>query len=341
MSPAEPLSQGGPDSSAGKVNILLQAYISGFRPEDFALVSDQAYAAQNGGRIVRSLLEIGISRKWANVSLVLMGMSKAIEKRLWPFDQPLKQFPLKADVLYNLRRYADDYAVSELAAMSAEELGELVHLNKKHGEAIREAALQFPTAGVTYDLRPLGPDVLKIATRVTRAFKWDTRIHGSAEPFWIWVEDHEGRMIFQLVHMVFRQKTEVLDIDFIISIPNGKPPPSVTIRFVSDRWMGAEQEEEIPLDDLVMPTLTDCHSPRLDIPFLTLGVLHDPVLQDTLGRHIHSLNGIQSQIYWSLANTRLHALVCGPTGCGKSFAGQLAIWHVIFIPSESPVTNIE
>lgn len=38
--------QGGPDTSAGKVNILLQAHISRAYIEDFALVSDTAYAAQ-------------------------------------------------------------------------------------------------------------------------------------------------------------------------------------------------------------------------------------------------------------------------------------------------------
>ena len=106
------------------------------RPEDFALVSDQAYAAQNGGRIVRALLEIAISRKWANVSAVLMSMSKAIEKRLWPFDHPLKQFQLKADTLHMLSRWADEYTVAELAEMSAADGGKLLRLNATHGAAV-------------------------------------------------------------------------------------------------------------------------------------------------------------------------------------------------------------
>ena len=98
----------------GKVNVLLQGYISWAVVEDFALVSDMHYVAQNSGRIVRALLEIVISKKWANTSAVLMGISKAIEKRLWPFDQPLKQFSLKQDVFYGLERWADDYSASQL-----------------------------------------------------------------------------------------------------------------------------------------------------------------------------------------------------------------------------------
>lgn len=318
--------QGGTDTSQGKVNILLQAYISGYRPEDFALVSDQAYAAQNGGRIIRALLEIGISRKWANASTVLMGMSKAIEKRLWPFDQPLKQFQLKAEVFYNLEQFADDYTVGELAAMSAADLGQLVRLNERHGAAIRDAAKQFPTVGIEYALRPLGSDILKIAVHVTRRFNWSSKIHGSAEPFWLWIEDHESFTILQLSHMIFRQSTESLDVEFVISIPNGKPPPSFIIRFVSDRWMGAEEEVPVPLDGLVMPTPTDCHSPRLDIPFLSLDALQDPVLQDAFSSRVNNFNAIQSQIFWTLVNTRLHTLICAPTGCGKSTVAQMALW---------------
>lgn len=71
--------KGGTDSSAGKVNVLLQAWISKAYIDDFALVSDSGYVSQNAGRIVRALLEIAMSKRWAPVTLVLIAMSKAIE----------------------------------------------------------------------------------------------------------------------------------------------------------------------------------------------------------------------------------------------------------------------
>ena len=80
-------------TSQGKVNILLQSYISQHRVEDFALISDQGYIAQNAGRIIRALFEIALSNKWAKASHVLVGLSKVIEKRMWPdVDHPLRQF---------------------------------------------------------------------------------------------------------------------------------------------------------------------------------------------------------------------------------------------------------
>ncbi|KAK0190876.1 Sec63-domain-containing protein [Armillaria mellea] len=305
-----------------KVNILLQGYISRQPVDDFALVSDMAYVAQNGGRIIRALLEIAISRKWANVTA-------SIEKRLWPYDQPLKQFDLKPDVFYALETWADEWAPAELATLGAEELGKLIHMNEHHGKALLTAVKQFPTVKIRYNLRPLGSDVLKICVQVERAFTWNTKVHGSSEPFWLWVEDHDGMDILQLSHLLFRQTTETLNVDFVISIPDGRPSPSVTIRFVSDRWMGAEDEVRVSLQTLTMPVASNTHTPILDIPFLAPTVLRNPALETIFANRLNNFNAIQSQVLWTLINTQSHALLCAPTGSGKTTMLVAVVWSMI------------
>ncbi|KNZ73815.1 Putative helicase mug81 [Termitomyces sp. J132] len=332
----------GANTSQGKVNILLQGAVSRETVEDFALVSDMAYVMQNGGRIVRALLEIAISKKWANVTAVLMGISKAIEKRLWPFDQPLKQFDLKADIFYGLQQWADDWSPAQLRSLSAAELGKLVHLNERHGQALLDATNQFPAVAITYDLRPLGPDVLKISTRVKRAFSWSAKIHGTVEPFWLWIEDSQGLLILQLAHLVFRQSTDVLNVDFIISIPNGIPPSSATIRYVSDRWMGAEEEVFIPLESLVMPTASASNTPLLHLPLLPApSVIRDPsIVKATTGR-IDNLNAIQTQTFWSLVHTKCNALLCAPVGSGKTTIMQSReSWIIVVAPRRSVALEV-
>lgn len=321
------LLQDGANTSHGKVNILLQGAISRELVQDFALVSDMAYVVQNGGRIVRALLEIAISKKWANVTAVLMGISKAIEKRLWPFDQPLKQFDLKADIFYGLQQWADDWSPAQLASLSAVDLGKLVHLNDRHGQALLNATQQFPSVSITYDLRPLGPDVLKICTRVKREFSWNSKVHGTVEPFWLWVEDFQGLLILQLAHLIFRPATDVLNVDFVISIPNGIPPLSVTIRYVSDRWMGAEDEVLIPLESLVMPTASLSNTPLLHLPLLpTSCVIKDASIVKAIEGKIDHFNAIQTQTYWSIVNAKCNALLSAPVGSGKSSLAHILIW---------------
>ncbi|CAG8760424.1 16710_t:CDS:1, partial [Acaulospora colombiana] len=226
---------GGTDTREGKVNILLQAYISNRFVEDFALVSDSMYVAQNGARIIRALLEIALSQRWANASGVLISMSKSVEKRIWGYQHPLEQFDLSPDVRYNLGRWADELEIQELASQTAAELGHLIHLNERYGAFLLKAAKQFPSLHLSTKLRPLSHDLLEIRLRIVQNFSWSTKVHGSVEPFWIWIEDEHGLQILQLSRVAFRQTTDITKLEFIIPLPTPKPD-FLTVRAISDRW---------------------------------------------------------------------------------------------------------
>lgn len=269
-----------------------------------------------------------MSRKWANLTAVLMAISKAIEKRMWPFEHPLKQFQLSGELIHNLQHWANELSPAELATMSAEDLGRLIHLNLKHGAALLTAARQFPSAVISYNLRPLSYELLRIDVQVTRAFEWNVKLHGNAEPFWLWVEDHTGRDILQWMHLQFKPGTAVLDVEFIVQV-RSPPPPSVTIRFLSDRWLGAEDEIFVPLDKLTMPSPSTTRTPALDIPFLPLSALHHPVLETLYAKRFRVFNGIQTQCFWPAYNNPQHMLLSAPNSCGKSVVGHLAIWCVV------------
>jgi antiviral helicase SLH1 len=252
-------------------------------------------------------------------------MSKAVEKRMWPFEHPLRQTGLSQDILYNLQRWADDLSVAELVSQSAADLGRLIHMNEYNGNLLLKAAKQFPTAAITYTLRPLGADLLQIPVMIHRAFDWSSKVHGSTEPFWIWVEDHEGKNILQLYHMAFHSTTEFLHVDFLIPIRN-EVPPSVLIRFVSDIWLGAEDEIAVSLDSLNMPQPSHSHTPLLDLPLLSLSALHHAFIEQTYSSFLHIFNGIQTQAFWTLYNSSRNTLLSAPAACGKSIVGYTAIW---------------
>lgn len=312
--------------SKAKVNILLQGFISLCQVEDFALVSDTMYVAQNGGRICRALLEIAMSRKWANVTAVVMGLCKAIEKRLWPYEHPLLQFDLKPDVRYGLETWANDWTPAQLAASSAQELGELVHLNKYHGQALLNAAQHFPVLELDYCLRPLASDVLKIIIKLRPAFKWNSKHHGNSEPFWLWVEDQDGLNIIQMTYILLRQDTVDVTTNFFISAPDGQRPPYLIIRYLSDRWLGADDEWQISWDTLSMPKSFRHHTVALTIPLLTPSVLGDELIETTFVEHLRSFNPMQSQVIWSLLNTQSNFLLCAPAGSGSTVLAQALIW---------------
>ncbi|KLO19819.1 Sec63-domain-containing protein [Schizopora paradoxa] len=327
----------GAKTSQGKVNILLQAFISRTFPEDFALVSDMAYVAQNAGRIVRALLEIAISRKWATVAGVLMSLSKAVEKRTWPFENPIAQFEntLRRETLLNVQRWADDLSMAELAQMNPQDIGELIRMNHHHGAAVQRVAKEFPTLSLTYDLRPLTSDLIRLSVHAERIFTWGNRSKDVMEPFWVWVEDQDGTEILQMSHVAFRRTTENVDVDFVVAIPKDKRRGHLTLRYVSDHWMGAEDEVEVPLDSLVMPEPFEEQTSLLSLPFLGIDCLKDEALKWTFKSRIQNFNLIQTHSFWDICCNPENALLCAPSGSGKSTLAQGGNWCMAIFPKRS------
>jgi antiviral helicase SLH1 len=283
------------------------------------------YVAQNGGRIIRALMEIALSRRWANASAVLMSLSKSVEKRVWGYQHPLKQFDLKENLLHNLGEWADELEIHELASQTAAELGRLIHLNESHGAALLKTAKQFPNLFLSAALRPLSHELLEIRLRIQQTFNWSTKVHGSAEPYWIWIEDESGLQILQLSRISLRQTANIVRLQFIIPLPTPKPN-SLTVRAISDRWVGAEEELVVSLSDLVIPNPPQRHAPLLDLPLLRtdLNIL-DQRTRAVFSRFIQ-FNTLQTFCFWTAYNTNRNMLASAPASSGKSLIAQAAIW---------------
>jgi antiviral helicase SLH1 len=245
---------------------------------------------------------------------------------MWPYEHPLAQMTtLQRETLHNLRQYADETEITELREMDAQAIGDLIHMNERHGQAIRDAALMFPTVGVEYALRPLSHDLLQISVCVKPLFQWNAKVSSSGEPFYVWIQDEDGIHILQWRSVLIRQTTTKVDIDFLIPLTD-KPPNSYTITTASDRWLGSDDSRMVALEGLVMPSSTMDTTPLLDIPYLHISALDDPSLEGMYRPFIQTMNGIQSQAFWTLYHTQANVLVSAPVSSGKSFLGEVAIW---------------
>ncbi|GAC95623.1 potential translation-regulating helicase [Pseudozyma hubeiensis SY62] len=321
---------GGIETSPGKVNILLQAYVSRTFIEDFALVSDSAYVAQNAGRIIRSLLEIALSRRWARTASALISMSKAIEKRMWPFDHPLQQSHLNPDTLYAVTERADDVEIEEMAEMSAADIAKLIRVNARMGSAVKQAARSFPRLATTASLRPLSHDLLRIDVRVDRTFDWSERDLGRLHGFYIWIEDEAGSEILQwLTHLTRVTDSHLSTVTFTIPLSDTLPS-GLNMRWMSDSWLGSEGNEWIPFDDLVVPDKPPTHDSLLDLPLLPVrSALPDELLCEMYAQKFSAFNALQTQSFHTLMHTSANTLLCGPTASGKSTVAAMAVWRAL------------
>ncbi|GAA5924697.1 uncharacterized protein JCM15063_005710 [Sporobolomyces koalae] len=319
--------RGGTDSSAGKVNILLQAYISRTHVEDFALISDMGYVSQNAARIVRALLDIALARRWAPVSVKLLSMSKSIEKRMWSFVHPLSQFGLPADLVFNIEKWADDLPIYDIAAMSDAEFGATIRQNERLGGFATRAARQLPSVEISTSLQPLAHDLLGVRIELRKAFEWAEKHHGTAEAFWVWVEDEQNLSILQLARILVRPHSTVIRISF--TIPVTTAPKALFVRAISDRWIGAEEEYIVDLDGLILPPPPPPHLPLLDLPLLSASdsFAQHPQLRDLYGNESSTFDPVQTQAFHSVFHTASNVLLCTPSATSRGTLLEIAIWR--------------
>ena len=75
-----------------KAFVLMQAFISRLNIRSFTLISDTNYIASNGGRVARAMFEMCLKQGNAGPAIKLLRIAKSIDRRIWWFQSPLRQF---------------------------------------------------------------------------------------------------------------------------------------------------------------------------------------------------------------------------------------------------------
>ncbi|KAJ2617252.1 activating signal cointegrator 1 complex subunit 3, partial [Coemansia sp. RSA 1804] len=322
--------RGGADSPHGKTSILLQAVVSRARIEDSSLASDAAYVAQNGARIIRALFEIALSRSWGPAAAVALSLSKSVERQMWPFEHPLKQFPVPPEIMRRLERPGGGIAVGmeRLYEMDAGELGALVHNSRFGATKLASFVRQLPRLELAAEVVPITRSVLQVTLTATASFEWSDRVHGAGEAFWVWVEDADNTEIYHAESVLVRRRGFGEPKVSVFTIPVHEPPPSqLFVRAVSDRWVGAESLTPVALRHLRLPEHHETHTDLLDLQPLPITALQDPHGLEAICRaRFTHFNPVQTQLFHTLYRQPHNALVGAPTGSGKTVAAELAMW---------------
>ena len=317
------------DDSAGKSNVLLQSYINRVRPKSFTLTSDINYIASNAGRVARALFEMTLKAGKAAIAVKLLRIAKSIDKRVWWFHSPLRQFEddLPSNIFPALesRGYISFDYTQSILEMNADEVGQLSHW-ARGGHAIKKHVGYLPNMKINCTVQPVTRGILKFSLQLTSDFDWHAKHCGGAQGFWLWVEDGENERIYHQEYVLFskRNHPEVMELE--LTIPAFEPlPPQYYLRLTSDSFVGCENVLPISFKHLLLPAR---HLPYTDLADLT------PLPTTALcNRHYESLyeskfetfNPIQTQLFHVLYHTNKSLLLGAPTGSGKTIVAELAI----------------
>ncbi|XP_071957193.1 activating signal cointegrator 1 complex subunit 3-like [Antedon mediterranea] len=328
---------GGVENAHGKVNILLQAFVSRQFLDSFSLVSDSAYVAQNAARIVRALFEVCLRRGWPLMAYRLLILSKTVDKRLWPWENPLRQFPiLSADILRKLED--KNLTIDRIKDMQPNEVGHMVH-HVRMGKIIKQCVQQIPSIDIDASIQPITRSVLRVQLKIRAEFQWNDKVHGTgSEPWWIWVEDPENNHIYHSEYFLLLKKHVASEEaqSLVFTIPIFEPlPTQYYVKAVSDRWIGVETVCPISFQHLILPEKHPPHTDLLDLNPLPITALRNP-MYEALYPYTH-FNPVQTQIFHPVYHTDHNILLGAPTGSGKTVAAEIAMFRVF---NEYPDTKV-
>ncbi|CAF93355.1 unnamed protein product, partial [Tetraodon nigroviridis] len=289
---------GGVENSYGKINILLQTYISRGEVDSFSLVSDLSYVAQNAARIVRALFEMALRKRWPTLTYRLLTLCKVIDRRLWASAHPLRQFPSLSHVTLN-RLEEKRLSLERLKEMRKDEIGHMLH-HVSVGSTVKQCLHQIPAVALEASVQPITRTVLRVRLLVSPDFRWNdqvsgrhgdqrppppppppllllrwsgvsrrrvlAQVHGGVgEPWWLWVEDPLNDHIYHSEYLLLQKRQVVTGEaqNVVFTIPIFEPLPSqYYIRVVSDRWLGAEAVCVINFQNLILPERHPPHTGR-------------------------------------------------------------------------------
>ena len=316
----------GMDEPHAKINVLLQAYISRLRLEGLALMADMVYVTQSAGRILRALFEICLKRGWASVAKTALDLCKMAEKRMWPVMSPLRQFlSCPRDILQKAERI--DVPWSSYFDLDPPRMGELLGMPRA-GRIVCDLVSKFPRLEVQAQVQPITRSMLRVELTITPNFVWDDALHGTAQDFWIIVEDCDGEDILFHDQFVLRKvyaQAEMNEhlVDFTVPITEPMPP-NYFITLVSDRWMHSETKIAVSFQKLILPERFPPHTPLLDMQRAPVKALKREDYQQ-LYPDWEYFNRIQTQVFKSLFDSDDNVFLGAPSGSGKTVCAELAL----------------
>ena len=161
----ELLVKGGLGDKAGKTNVLMQAYISRLPVKAFALTSDMMFISQSASRIARGVFEIALSRGWISYAEKALRLSKAIERRMWPMQTPIRQIGGQREDIYQ-KVEAKRADANTLREMAVGEIGQLV-TNQRAAHGIKAEVEMLPHLTIDVVPQPITRTVLKVTLTLT------------------------------------------------------------------------------------------------------------------------------------------------------------------------------
>ncbi|SJM82207.1 probable Pre-mRNA-splicing helicase BRR2 [Zygosaccharomyces bailii] len=312
-----------------KVNVLLQSYISHLKFDGFALNADMIFITQNAGRLFSAIYELCLKKNWSNVTKILLNFRKAVERRMWVANSPLRQFKSCPSEVIKRTEASTLPWNFYLDLQSPAEVGQSIR-SEKHGKLVYDLLRRFPRLSLKCAIQPITPSLLKFELEVLPEWIWDNKWHDNIESFIVILEDTDGEQI--LYSDVLLIKKEYIGLEHFMDIyltlnPSQQRnlPPNFFVTVISEKWCHSGSQIAIGLEPIRLPKKFPAPTPLMDISLIPVTNLENADFSRTF--YFKTFNKFQSQVFEPLYNSNENIFIGATKGSGKTVMAELALLH--------------
>ncbi|KAH7862903.1 hypothetical protein Vadar_010909 [Vaccinium darrowii] len=243
-----------------KANALLQAHFSR-HVIGGNLASDQREVLLSAGRLLQAIVDVTSSNGWLSLALLAMEVSQMVTQGMWEMDSMLLQLPHFTKELAKKCQENPGKSIEtvfDLAEMEDDERRELLQMPDSELMDIARSCNRFPNIDLTYDM--VDGDNVRAGENVSLQVTLERDLEGETEVgpvdaprypktkeegWWLVVGDPKSNQLLANKKVSLQRKAKV-KLDFAAPGEAGKK--NYTLYFMSDSYMGCDQEYSFPVD---------------------------------------------------------------------------------------------
>lgn len=238
-----------------KTNLLLQAHLSRMQLSA-ELLSDTEDILSKAIRLIQACVDVLSSNGWLTPALAAMELAQMVTQAMWSKDSYLKQLPHFSQEIIKRCTEKNIESVFDVMEMEDEERTSLLQLTTDQIADVARFCNRYPNIELTYEVMDKDSIHSGSAVNVVATLEREDELAGPViapffpqkreEGWWVVIGDSKNNSLLSIKRLTLQQKAKV-KLDFVAPTA-GKY--NYTIFFMSDAYMGCDQEYKFSIDVL-------------------------------------------------------------------------------------------
>merc|ERR1711997_104248 len=237
-----------------KTNLLLQSHLSRIDYKSAELQQDTDDAVGRAVRLTQACVDVLSSNGWLSPAIAAMELSQMITQAMWNKDSYLKQLPHFDQETIARCKEANVESIFDIMELEDDIRDQLLQLNEDEMADVARFCNRYPNIELEYSVKHKDSLSAGAPVNVEVRLEREDEVTGPViapffptkreEGWWVIIGDPKTNELLSIKRLTLQQKAKFV-LDFVAPRP-GKY--SYTLFFMSDSYLGCDQEYKINLD---------------------------------------------------------------------------------------------